>query len=389
MILISPQGPDQADIRVHPTPDRMAAAARRSLVLLRYKGIALRIHWSFYLLVGWVLFSTIAQGLTAAQVLQQLLYVIAIFCCVVLHEYGHALMAIRYGIRTRDITLLPVGGVARLERIPEAPREELFIALAGPMVNLVIAGLVLLCTLVLGTSTPLVVLAHDTGPGPFVRFVFIANLALFLFNLIPAFPMDGGRVLRALLAWRMDRVRATRIASITGRIFAVIFAVIGLLQQQPFLFLIGLFVFAGASAELDMVKARSALTGSLVRDVMRTRFWSLPYQATVREAADGLLAGGDHVLVVTDDGRSPKIVARAAIIAAMKEGDPTRPVGELEGQEPRPLTPDQAARSAYDQLLGGPSVWIPVLENGRVVGVVEPDNLAEYQELRSAGPGAA
>lgn len=367
----------------------MAAAVRPSHVLFRYKGIALRIHWSFYLLVGWVLFSTIAQGLTALQVLQQLLYVVSIFCCVVLHEYGHALMAIRYGVRTRDITLLPVGGMARLERIPEAPREELFIALAGPVVNLVIAGLVLFYMLVLGKSMPLIVLAHDTGPGPFVRFLFIANLALFLFNLIPAFPMDGGRMLRALLAWRMDRVRATRIASITGKVFAVSFAVIGLAQQQPILFLIGLFVFVGASTELNMVKARSALAGSLVRDVMRTRFWSLPHHATVREAADGLLAGGDHVLVITDDGRSPRIVGRAEIVAAMKEGDPTRPVGELKGRDSRPLAPDQEARFAYDQLLGGPCAWIPVVEDGRLVGVVDLDNLAEYQELRSTEPGVA
>ena len=180
-----------------------------------FAGIDVYIHATFLLLIGWVGFSHWLEHQSWAQVLNGILFILALFVCVILHEYGHALTARKYGIKTRDITIYPIGGVARLERMPEKPLEELWVALMGPAVNVVIAG-GLFAYLYL-TSSLVPVSELTIASGSFLERLMGVNISLVLFNLIPAFPMDGGRVLRALLAMKLDYVKATQIAANIGQ----------------------------------------------------------------------------------------------------------------------------------------------------------------------------
>jgi len=257
-------------------------------------GIDVYVHTTFVALILFVLVSewTRARALSAA--LPAVLFLLAIFTTVVLHEFGHALTAKRFGIRTRDITLLPIGGIARLERLPDVPRQELWVALAGPAVNVALAILTY-AIVVLVNSTPEVPLlpagATDAG-GVFGRFVTI-NLWLAGFNMIPAFPMDGGRALRAILAERLDYVRATEIAAALGQGLALVFGFVGLFAN-PFLVFIALFVWMGASEEASSVSIRTALSGIPVSRAMITDFRALKGDDPLRLAADLVLAGSQR-----------------------------------------------------------------------------------------------
>lgn len=216
-------------------------------------GIGIYVHWSFWLLPVWILLTGSAGGLAGA--LASVGFVLAIFGCVILHELGHALMARRFHVGTHDITLYPIGGVARLERIPTRPSQELAIAVAGPAVNVVIAGILFAVLLPLGIGTQ--GLVFDLAGGAFLVSLFAVNVALVVFNMLPAFPMDGGRVLRAFLAMNMPYQRATEIAVRVGQGVAIAFGVIGLFGS-PTLILIAVFVFLAAQAELMAVKQRLA-----------------------------------------------------------------------------------------------------------------------------------
>ncbi|MBK8339712.1 MAG: site-2 protease family protein [Flavobacteriales bacterium] len=360
----------------------MAAGRRTSLTLFTFKGIQVRMHWSFPLLLGWVILSALTEGMDLPHMMRQLLYLLIVFCCVVLHEFGHALTALRFGIRTHNILLLPIGGLARLERMPEKPAQELLVTLAGPAVNLAIVLLVGVPSLLLGYQVLGVdPMADPLGPLSLIGFVMLVNAGLFLFNLIPAFPMDGGRVLRSLLAFRTDRVRATRIAATVGKVFAVGFIIAAFIWQQPSLGLIGLFVFFGASAEMNMVKTQHALSGVRVRDVMRTRFWTMPHDTTIRSAAEELLAGGEHVVVVTRHGDLDRLVQRAEIIAAVQLGQEALPLESIPGKVVQGVAPDVDMKEAHHTLSVGASTLIPVVDQGRIVGVLDMDNLSEYLEL--------
>ena len=219
---------------------------RWSLRLGSLLGIPVYLHYGFLLLLGFIALSQAMTGGVAAAI-DGVVFVVAIFGCVVLHEFGHALTARRFGIRTRDVTLLPIGGVARLERMPEDPRQELCVALAGPAVNVVIAG---------ALGVWLVVTAGSVGGSLFSRLMAV-NLGLVVFNMLPAFPMDGGRVLRALLAQRTDYVRATDIAAGIGKAMAFLFGIAGLFWN-PMLLLIALFVWSGAGQEAAFVRHRAS-----------------------------------------------------------------------------------------------------------------------------------
>ena len=214
-------------------------------------GIDVYLHWSFLIVPTWVALTTLATGAALASAVSAIIYILAVFGCVLLHELGHALMAHHYGIATRDITLLPIGGLARLEGMPQNPRQELAIALAGPSVNLAIAvaiGIGMLCGNVVQSSFAIV-----SAAGSFLTNLAVANLVLAMFNLVPAFPMDGGRVFRALLAMCVPYERATQIATGLGQGLAVCLAVGGLFGNWSLL-LVGFFVFVAARGEAERVK---------------------------------------------------------------------------------------------------------------------------------------
>lgn len=240
----------------------------------RIAGIDVNIHATFALLIAWVLLTHWLTGQTLNAAIGGLAFVTAIFGCVLLHELGHALAARRFGIGTRDITLLPIGGVARLERVPEKPIQELWVALAGPAVNVVIAATLYAWLLLTHQLVPLSQLGVATGP--FVERLLIVNLILIVFNMIPAFPIDGGRCVRALLALRLEYAKATRIAAGLGQVITVGFVVLGLFSN-PFLLLIGVFVWIGAAQEARYVTLTAAFRGiplqrALMRDIPSARY---------------------------------------------------------------------------------------------------------------------
>lgn len=223
-----------------------------SFSIARVAGIDVRIHVTFLLLLGFFGYMGYNDaGLAGAW--SMMAFILLLFACVLLHEFGHALAARCFGIRTPDITLLPIGGVARLERMPRNPGQELVVALAGPSVNVVIAGLLFLF---LGKITQWGELLQPDAVGPkqVLLQLMVVNVWLVVFNLIPAFPMDGGRVLRALLAFRFSYARATQFATWVGQGFAVLFAVWGLVNGQFLLLLVAVFVFMGARQENLLAK---------------------------------------------------------------------------------------------------------------------------------------
>ncbi len=222
-------------------------------------GIGVYIHWSFWILPAWILISTLSGGGGLFAALSTVVFVFAVFGCVVLHEVGHALMARRYRIGTRDIALYPIGGVASLERMPSRPSQELAIALAGPAVNVAIA-VALLAVILLAGIGPRASFLSLAGGGAFLASLMWVNVALVVFNLLPAFPMDGGRVLRAFLAMRLPYVTATTIAARVGQVIAVALGLVGLLTGGMLLF-VALFVFLAAQAELTMARMQGVARG--------------------------------------------------------------------------------------------------------------------------------
>ena len=260
------------------------------------KGTVIRIHLTFVLFLLWIGVSHYAQGGQRAAV-EGVLFISLLFLCVLLHEFGHVFAARRYGVQTPDITLLPIGGVARLERIPEKPSEELVVALAGPAVNVVIAALLFLLLGGLpsmddGTQV------HNPGVDLLGRLAWV-NISLVVFNLIPAFPMDGGRVLRALLAYRLGYARGTRIAAGIGQAVAFALGLAGLFGN-PLLIFIALFVYMGAASEASAAQMRDASRGMIASDAAETRFEGLPPTATVEDAVERLLSTSQHDFPVVD-----------------------------------------------------------------------------------------
>jgi Zn-dependent protease/predicted transcriptional regulator len=352
----------------------------------RVAGIPIFMHWTFLILLAWVAFSDWQSYHDVSKALGAVGFVLAIFGCVVLHELGHALAARRYGVPTADITLLPIGGVARLQRIPEHPAQELVVALAGPLVNVVIVGSLYLAGVRLGAH------AEDANflvVGPFLSRLMLVNGFLALFNLIPAFPMDGGRVLRALLAMRLDYARATRFAASIGQAIAVGFAFWGLNGGPRMLILIALFVWIGAEAEARQVQERLLLGGVAVRDAMLTDYRTLRSTDTLGQAAEALLAGSQHDFPVVDGDRTLGVLSRADLMAGLARGGVQTLVGAAMTEAlpavdaASPLAP--AAARLRDEGLP----CLRVVDAGRTVGLLTLENIAEYIMLRTALDGAA
>src|SRR5881227_1107400 len=278
-------------------------------------GIGIYVHATFLLLLAWVGVAYWLAGGSAAA-LDGIAFILALFACVVLHELGHALTARRYGTRTRDITLLPIAGVSRLERIPDDPRQEVWVSLAGPAVNVVIAAALYVWLLLSQTWRPLSALTM--AGGPFLERLLLVNVSLAVFNLLPAFPMDGGRVLRALLAMRMDYTRATQLAAQVGQAMALLFGFVGLFAN-PFLLFIAFFVWIGAAQEASMVQMRSALRGIPVSRAMLTDFETLAPGDPGRRVLDLIIAGSQSDFPVVEDGRVVGVLLRRDVLNALAQ----------------------------------------------------------------------
>jgi Zn-dependent protease/predicted transcriptional regulator len=287
-----------------------------SLSLGVVNGTAVRVHITFLLLLAWIGFAAYARGGQAAAI-QSIIYILLLFACVVLHEFGHVFAARRYGIRTPDITLLPIGGVARLERMTEEPGQELVIALAGPAVNVVIAGILyLLIGGFGGGSAPDLV---NPAAGLMERLLWV-NVILAGFNMIPAFPMDGGRVLRALLTYRLGFVRGTQIAANVGQGVAFLLGLLGLFGGNVLLVFIALFVYLAATAEAHVVQTRQIAQGLTIADVTMTGLESLRPDNRLDHVVDRLLSTTQHEFPVLDDtGRLVGVLTRDELIQGLRE----------------------------------------------------------------------
>jgi Zn-dependent protease/CBS domain-containing protein len=351
-----------------------------SIPIVRIAGIQLRIHVTFLLLIAWL-----ALGSAGAAI-----YVLLLFLCVVLHEFGHAIAAKSYGINTPDITLLPIGGVARLERIPEEPKQELVIAAAGPAVTAVIALALFLVVAARGAAD----IAAPIASGDLVVNLFRINVWLLLFNLIPAFPMDGGRVLRALLATRLSYARATQVAATVGQAFAFFFGIVGLFgipgifSPNPFLIFIAFFVYIGASqeaalAQMKDISRRFPVSSAMVRD-----FRTLPEDATLPEAVDALLATSQHDFpVIGENGSVAGILTRRDLIAALRKNDPTIRVGDVMRRDIPTVTTGTRFEDAFRIMQECNCPAVPVLDSmKRLVGLLTPENVSELMMVQSALP---
>ncbi|HJQ19599.1 MAG TPA: site-2 protease family protein [Gemmatimonadaceae bacterium] len=358
----------------------------------RLAGIALYVHATFLLLLAWVAIGEFQTSHEVGAAASGVAFVIAIFACVVLHELGHALAARRYGIRTRDITLLPIGGVARLERMPREPKEELVVAFAGPAVNVAIAGLLYLWLAISG-GVPTFVDNASLG-GAFLQRTFAArllavNLWLVLFNLIPAFPMDGGRVLRALLAMRGgDYTQATERAARVGRFFALVFGIVGLfVVGNPFLVFIALFVWLGAAGEAAAAQTEAFLDGIPVQRMMITDVHTLAPEDPLSRAVNYILDGFQQDFPVVSDGRVEGMLTRSAMLRALTEHGPDAQVGSVMTREFLQAQPDEMADEVLARLKACGCHSLPVVHNGELLGVLTMDNVGEYVMVRAALKG--
>jgi len=347
----------------------------------RVAGIAINLHVTFLLLLGWVAISGYAQRHRWDDAVIGLGFILALFVFVVLHELGHALTAKRFGIRTRDITLLPIGGVARLERIPQEPKQEFLVAIAGPAVNLLLAGLFFL---LLFTSSGFSALTDfRVASGRFLTNLAWINLSLALFNLLPAFPMDGGRVLRALLAMRMDYAEATNIAAQIGKVMAWTFGLIGLFTN-PFLIFIALFVWIGAAQEEAMAQTKSALAAVPVERVMVTEFGTLAPAESLAHAIQHVLSGYQHDFPVVEQGRLVGVLTGAALLKGLAHYGETALVNEVMQRNFCTAEPAELVETALGRLQQDECRTMPVAQDGKVVGILTAENLGEYLMIQAA-----
>lgn len=343
--------------------------------LARILGIQVYIHPTFWLLVVWVGLNDFLLHRSLSSAIKGVVFILILFGCVVLHEFGHALTARRYGVGTREITLYPIGGVARLERIPEQPLQELWIALAGPAVNGVIA---LLLWLFLRSPIELRLVV----PSGFAARLLNVNLFLAAFNLIPAFPMDGGRVLRSLLALKLPYLRATMVASWVGKAIAFLFGMVGIFSN-PMLVFIALFVWLGASEEGDFARRRASLSGVPVAQAMLTEYHVLSPQNTLQDVVKLILAGSQADFPVVEEGRVIGVLTRDVLLRALQELSPDALVSQVMLPPPPELHPQQLLDDVLPLMRGSGIRLFPVTRDGELVGLITPENIAEFLLIRA------
>lgn len=358
-----------------------------SFRLTTIAGTQVRIHATFALLLAFVAWDATLQGGTMIDALEAVALVCAMFFCVLLHEFGHVTAARRYGIETPDITLLPIGGVARLERMPRKPSQELVVAVCGPLVNVVIATVIGLIVGFPEAIAPGVLLSDSLG---FWHVLMGWNILMVFFNMMPAFPMDGGRVLRAVLAMFVkDYAKATRWAATIGQAIAVLVVMLMVLsgKLQPMYLLIAMFVFFAAGQEATVVEEQEAAGHLRVRDAMLTNFHILPANAVLRDAVELLLGCSQHDFPVkNEDGSLLGVLSRRRLISALADQGPGYPVQLVAERCEESVEPDVPLPVAMEKLKlsGCPALPVidPVTED--MVGLINAENITETLVVRAA-----
>lgn len=355
---------------------------KRSLKIGSVSGIGIFLHWTFLLLVAAIFAYYYVQSQSLGAAASGIGLILGVFLCVVLHELGHALTARRFGVPTRSITLYPIGGLARLERIPSEPLKEFWIAIGGPAVNIVIAaGLALLLFVTGGTFAPG---ALETPGQHLIASLMWINAVLAGFNLLPAFPMDGGRVLRSLLALRGDYAQATQTAANVGQAMAILFGLVGIIWFNPILLFIALFVYVGAQQESQQAMYRAFTEGTPVRQAMVTRFATLAVDDTLDDAVDELLAGTDHDFPVVENGQVVGLLRRQQLIEALSDHDRGTPVAEVVDQDFFTTHPGAPLDEVFRQMNAQSCSTVPVVEKDQLIGLLTLENVGELIMVSSA-----
>ena len=344
-------------------------------------GIGIYVHATFLLLILFILFMNLRAGKSLATAMAGVVFILAIFGCIVLHELGHALAARHYGIRTRDITLLPIGGLARLERMPDVPIQELWVALAGPAVNAVIAGGLFAIDLLVGVRPELH--AFRWTGGSFLNKLMVVNVWLLVFNLIPAFPMDGGRVLRALLATRLDYARATFVAARVGQGIAFLFGLAGLFTD-PFLVFIALFVWMGAEQESAAAQMHNSLGSIPVQQAMLINFRVIQPDDTLAKAVEHVLDGWQQDFPVVFGERVLGMLTREDLMRAISQGGVDNLVRAAMNRDIVTVDSHEMLEHALAAMREAKSRSAPVLHDGLLVGLLTMDHVGELLMIQTA-----
>jgi Zn-dependent protease len=361
----------------------MRSFFNRSLKLGTLFGIPVSIHWTFLLLLIWIFGNSMYKGSSFESALWSVAYILILFVCVFLHELGHALMARHYGIATRSIVLLPIGGVASLEKIPSEPKKEIAVALAGPAVNIVVSLALLVYHLIAGFPQIEAGTAFRLQASTLPFMVMIANVFLGGFNLLPAFPMDGGRVLRALLAIRMNRERATATAFKIATVFAFIFALYGLFNN-PFMVFIALFIFLGARGEYASVRTEHFISGFTAKDALMTKYTVLKAEAPLSEAVSLLLSGQETRFLVEKEDSVSMVLSKTDIIRGLDEHGKDSPISYSASGLTFFASSDMPMQELLDKMSREEISMVPITEDGVIIGVVDIDNISEFQLIRMA-----
>lgn len=353
-----------------------------SLTIGRIAGTDIRLHFTFLLFLVWIGLADYLQGGPAAA-LDSIAFILLVFLCVTLHEFGHIAMARRFGIRTPQVILSPIGGIASLERMPEKPRQELLVAIAGPLVNVVIVLLM--------------ILAFGFGPGSFTRLdfdtatlaerLFVVNIMLVLFNMVPAFPMDGGRVLRAVLAMTLGAPRATALAARIGQGFAFLFVLLGLFYN-PILIFVGVFIYFAAASEEQSAAFTGFASRLRVRDAIEPSSVILSVDDPLARAVDALLSTPQKEFPVLDDaGRIAGLLDRDQMILGLRNHGAETPVGSVMRMS-QPLHADEPLAAAFSRMRSsGARAEVAMETGGKVAGILTQENIVEMMMIENAQPG--
>jgi len=352
-----------------------------SIKLFRFSGIVVSVHFTFLLLLAWFAYSYWVTTGNITAVFSGVGFILTLFICVLLHEFGHALTAQRYGIQTRSITLLPIGGVAQLDKLPDDPHQEIRVALAGPSVNIVIA-IILWLWLTL-TQGPISLDQLDITTDSFLMKLMIVNIFLALFNLLPAFPMDGGRVLRAWLALHVDHAQATKTAAVIGQSLALVMGVLGFLYN-PLLLFIALFVWIGAAAEAGAEQIKLVLSRIPISRAMLSDFQILAPGDTLSHAVDLTLAGSQKDFPILENGQLIGVVTQADLIDGLRRYGENHLVEKIMQHNVPMVDVNEHLERVTEQLENSECRLVGVTREGQLVGILNIDNVMELLQFYRA-----